>query len=74
MTWLLIFAGVFAVLALCVVLEHLLFERRQPPPARSAVRTITPLPQRPSYGAPSWGRADYAPPGPGRHRKPEEHR
>lgn len=72
MIWLLIFAAVVAVVLVCVVLEHLLFERRQPPPSVWHVKPTVP-PQLPA--AVRWGHADLfhtrlpGPAGPGRHRR-----
>lgn len=72
MIWLLIFAAAVAAFCVCVVLEHLLFERRQPPPAVLHVKPTVP-PQLPT--AARWGHADLihtrlpGPPGPGRHRR-----
>jgi hypothetical protein len=70
--WLLLGASAVGLLAACLVVEELLFERRPPTPRRLAV-VLTP-PPLPRYSP--WMHADLrhtrppGPVGPGRHRTP----
>jgi hypothetical protein len=66
--WLLIFASAVGFLLVCLLLEQLLFERRQPPPAIWRARPgLPPLPRQTA-----WVHADLRHtrmPGSGHHRK-----
>lgn len=69
--WLIVMAVAFGVAWVAVWVTDERAERRALPPVPQPVQAHPPLlPPTREVVQPTWGRVDYVPPGPGRHRRP----